>query len=503
MKQLPETYNPILYEINTRLLVRRFSLQDRSNALLRVPDSYWRSLADKGVDYLWLMGIWQTAETGFAGCVYHPDDLKRYQEALPDLTEEDLLGSPYAIDQYIPDPLFGDIQALKRHKKQLNKRGLRLILDFVPNHFGRNSRHVTTNPGFFLQGSELQLIQHPEAFHQINSTIFAKARDPYFPPWQDTVQVNYHNPKARQWMIAQLLEIATYCDGVRCDMAMLATRSVYTATWSWLTQGEEWELEFWEEAIQFVRAVNPDFMFLAECYWEMQDQLLEMGFDYCYDKSVLDDLKATDIESLNSTLNKPASFLSGSAHFLENHDEERARSVFALEQHICSAVFCYTLPGLRFFHDGQWEGARTRIPVQLGRAMRDQPCTCPLALELTPNSESRPACACIALFYQRFMELLNDKIFKLGIWTLCQQEDFKPTPHNNELFFWEWAHDETYCLIITNLGQEAITITMSSYCSQRQLQPRALELLSEMQIPIKQVTVYPRQAMICRFKNIR
>lgn len=487
--------HPSLYEINTRLLVRRFFNKSGKGSLSDIPSKYWESLRNKGVDIIWLMGVWQTKESGFAGTVYQESDLNRYKNILPDLQEEDLLGSPYAIDQYQLHSILGGREDLIRLRKKLHKIGLLLMLDFVPNHFGRHSRFVDENPDLFIQGTHEQLADQPHAFFESNNRVFAKAKDPYFPAWQDTVQVNYNRPETREWMTRLVMELAEICDGVRCDMAMLCVNRIFNSTWSWQTGQQQWGEEFWQTTTNSVKKVYPDFIFLAECYWNMEQELLDMGIDYCYNKSLLDNLRGANFEAIQKHLQRDKNHLGRLAHFLENHDEARSRSIFSLEQHISAAVLAYTLPGMRFYHDGQWEGLRRRIPVQLGRAPMDQPCTCPLSVELGVRAEERPTCACITLFYERFLDILDHPIFKEGMWERIEYM-WKDGGLRQDIFIFRWSLGNTGILVAVNMGIKMARVDLGIHRPPYWEGKGVVELLSGMQVRVEDLLLFPKQAAI-------
>ena len=115
--------------------------------------------------------------------------------------------------------------------------------------------------------------------------VLAYGRDPYFDGWPDTLQLNYGNPRLQQAMIGELERIAGQCDGVRCDMAMLVLPEVFERTWGIRPD------PFWPKAIEAVRRGHPDFLFMAEVYWDLEWTLQQQGFDYTYDKRLYDRLR--------------------------------------------------------------------------------------------------------------------------------------------------------------------------------------------------------------------
>ena len=94
--------------------------------------------------------------------------------------------------------------------------------------------------------------------------LVAHGRDPYFPGWPDTLQLDYSNPATQDAMIGELRKIAGQCDGVRCDMAMLVLPDVFERTWGRRAP------PFWSNAIERVRQHVPGFHFMAEVYWDLE-----------------------------------------------------------------------------------------------------------------------------------------------------------------------------------------------------------------------------------------
>ncbi len=120
-----------------------------------------------------------------------------------------------------------------------------------------------------------------------------------FPPWKDTVQINFYSREARDFLIDILFNLTELCDGVRCDMAMLPLNNIFFNTWIGVIKKygfEKPEKEFWEEAISAVKKKRQDFLFIAETYWDLEWQLQNLGFDFTYDKRLTDRLVAGNIQ---------------------------------------------------------------------------------------------------------------------------------------------------------------------------------------------------------------
>ena len=246
------------------------------------------------------------------------------------------------------------------------------MLDFVPNHTALDHPWVEDHPEYYVTGTELDLARAPMNYTWVKRSggdrLLAYGRDPYFSGWPDTLQLNYGNPATQDAMIAELLEIAERCDGVRCDMAMLVLPEVFERTWGIPSQ------PFWPKATRRVREQSPGFCFMAEVYWDLEWTLQQQGFDYTYDKRLYDRLRDRHARPVREHFRAGRDYQDKLARFLENHDEPRAAATFPPEVHEAAAVITYLSPGLRFFQKGQFEGrtaAHLSSPVpRAGRADR-------------------------------------------------------------------------------------------------------------------------------------
>lgn len=361
--------NPILYEINTRCWLRELS--DAAGHDINLDDvpetefTRWRKL---GFTHIWLMGVWATGPKCRAMALKEPNLIRAYDQIIPGWREEDVGGSPYAIADYkVPRALGGD-SGLRKFREKLHAHGLKLILDFVPNHLGLDHAWLREQPDLFVQSP----VEVPGTFAQETVTgirWLANGKDPYFLPWNDTVQLDYRRVSARAAMRDLLLSVADRCDGVRCDMAMLLLNDVFAKTWENFPYAAEIpEQEFWADAIPAVKTGRPNFVFLAEVYWDLEGRMQELGFDYTYDKRLYDELFWRNGPGAQARLlGLSRDFLARCAHFLENHDEPRIASQLSPVEQRAAALAILGLPGMRFLHEGQLTGAKVKIPVQLAR----------------------------------------------------------------------------------------------------------------------------------------
>lgn len=403
------TDHPLLYEINTRPWVRELGRQKKRFTLAHIPENALDEIAALNFDLVWLMGVWQTGEAGQA-IASQPSLQTEYRQILPDLAPEDVIGSPYAVQDYRVSTSLGGPKALVKLRSCLAERGLGLILDFVPNHTARDHPWLFSRPEFYIHGDEDSMRMERKNFFLAETIqgkkIIAHGRDPYFPGWSDTAQLNYRHPEMRAAMIETLVTIAGQCDGVRCDMSMLALQEVFSRTWGEMARpadgAKSAEREFWAEAIDGVRRSYPEFIFMAEAYWGLESELQALGFDYTYDKTLYDRLIHEGGGAVRSYLQADADFQTRSVRFLENHDEPRVAQLLSLERHRAAALICYTVPGMRFFHEGQLDGHRIKVPVQLGRRPIEE--------------QDRD----IADFYRKLLAELGGPIMRRGRWKVLE-----------------------------------------------------------------------------------
>ena len=360
--------HPLLYEVNTRQWIAGLSKKyGRPLQLHQVPEPEIISLRDIGVTHLWLMGVWPTGPKSRAQAVLHADLRRAYDEALPGWSEDDIKGSPYAVQDFEVSQALGGDAGLAAFRKTLAVYGIKLILDFVPNHLGLDHAWITHRPHLFV-GNSVPFEGSFPAQDSSDQRFIAHGKDPYFPSWTDTAQLEYRSAETHKAMAELILSLTQKCDGLRCDMAMLLLSDVFENTWRHVSfSGERAEGEFWQQAISQAKNRRPDFVFLAEAYWGLEGRLCELGFDYAYDKSLYDSIVHDQPQNIQPHLLGLGAENSRRAHFLENHDEPRVSTELPHDRHRAAAVLILGLPGMRFLHDGQLEGFRRFARVQLAR----------------------------------------------------------------------------------------------------------------------------------------
>jgi len=456
--------NSLIYEINTRVWIKRFSKSNTPVKLYDIPTEYWISLVNKGVKYVWLMGIWETVPETINKYCFDEGLKHEYSLALPDWKDEDIIGSPYSIDSYKINSSLATESEFIKFKKSLNNIGLKIILDFIPNHFSAETSLLSSNPTIFLEGTEELLSNNPKSYFKANNgKIYAHGKDPNFPAWEDTIQIDYSSEAARDFMISELGKIANLCDGVRCDMAMLLMNNIFKNTWSEvLAKGiiNNGKKEFWNVAITKTKKLNHDFLFIAEVYWNLEWELQQSGFDYTYDKRLFDRLEFSDAQNISNHLKAESNFQKKSVRFIENHDEKRAIVTFGIEKSKAAAVIISTIQGLRFFHDGQFEGKKIKLPIQLGREPDEE--------IITSLSE----------FYNNLLSIINNQIFLIGEWKMLTPIKLDRDDSYLNILAWEWRLENATRIVVVNYSESSAYCRVKFKINHKQEMVKLIDLLN-------------------------
>jgi len=190
---------------------------------------------------------------------------------------------------------------------------------------------------------------------------------------------------------------------------------------------------FWPEATRRVREKVPGFTFMAEVYWDMEWTLQQQGFDYAYDKRLYDRLREGHARPVREHFWAGLDYQDKLARFLENHDEPRAAATFSPAVHEAAAVITFLSPGLRFFHQGQFEGRLKRISPHLVRGPKEP-----------PNKE-------LGAFYYRLLTILQEPVVREGAWRVLESApawDGNWTHDSFVAFTWERSVDERLIVVV-------------------------------------------------------
>lgn len=406
--------------------------------LANVPERHWDRLARDGFDVLFLMGVWRRSAIGRDIARAHPGMISEYDRALPGWTAEDVPGSPYSIQAYEPDARMGGWRGLDAARSALRTRGISLVLDFVPNHTGFDHAWIQDHPGRYVLGSEADHHNAPSEFRAIDVSgvtfHVACGRDPYFAPWTDVAQLNYFNPDTRAAIRTTLQDISAHCDGVRCDMAMLVLNEVFERTWRRVLR-DDWpplSTEFWPDTTRTI----PELLYLAEVYWGLEGRMLEQGFTFAYDKRFFDALHAPDRaartrELLAAGIPDPTRL----SRFIENHDEPRSAATLA-DILPAAASLVATSSGMRFFFDGQLDGRRVTVPVQMGRWPEE------------------PVDGSVRALYERVLAFAGQPVLHDGAPQTLNVSAAGDRSFS-DIVAYRWRADGALALVVVNLGASA------------------------------------------------
>jgi hypothetical protein len=214
---------------------------------------------------------------------------------------------------------------------------------------------------------------------------------------------------------------------------MLLTRDVFLRTWG--GEFDEPGADFWPAAVAAVKAQSPEFVLLAEVYWDMEYELQQQGFDYTYDKRLYDRLREHDARQVNAHLRADLGYQERMVRFVENHDEPRAAEAFPPPRDLAASTLTLTLPGLRLLHEGQLEGRRKKLSVHLGRR---------------PDEEADVR---VAGHYRRLLAALRHWVFHEGSWQLLEAREAGPGDESFGSFVASvWEVGDERRLVVANLS---------------------------------------------------
>ena len=425
--------NPKIYEINTwQWLYYLSEKYGQKITLENVPIEIIEKELTR-FDAVWAMGIWERSPKSKEIALQHKGILNECEKTLRYFSTNDIIGSPYAIHHYSVDSYFGGVKALEKFRELLAEYKILLILDFVPNHVARDHIWTLEKSNLFVKGDINDLLTKPDEFFSIGGEIYAHGKDPYFPPWTDTIQINAFSLDAREKALKTLQLIAKQCDGVRCDMAMLVMNDIFKNTWGERV-GPPPDKDYWEDIIPSIKSDFPDFKFIGEVYWDLEWELIKQGFDFCYDKKLYDRLKEKNVDKIKEHLQADLNYQQHLIRFIENHDEQRAIKTLGEEPSMAAATLILTLLGGKLIFNGQMKGWEVHIPVQLRRG--------------SDESDNEK----VKRYYDKMMKIIDR--FKIENWSLCEIKTIGGGDLSyKNLIAYTWRKDDERKLIVINYSQ--------------------------------------------------
>lgn len=379
------------------------------------------------------MGVWSLGSYGLQHDRTDPGLLSSYAKVLPGYSQDDIIGSPFAITQFVCNPSIGSDNDLSNFRARLRQRGISLFLDFVPNH---TAVDAGLEKEIYIHAPSSVAPPYDPSWYLPSG--IAYGRDPYSGAWTDTAQLNYWNPNARALMAKALARVAALADGCRVDMAMLVLNDIMQQTWGDILQKCGYtrpSTEFWPDAIAAAKAVNPSFKVMGEVYWDgMPARLHSLGFDWLYDKDGLYNLEVDgNLDNLRSYIRSQD--FSWMVHFVENHDEDRAVTKFGSDARAdAAALTSMTLPGMRFYFQGQLVGRGNKLDVHLRR------------------SAAESVRADVQSFYVLLLNITSSPVFHQGIWHDLTVSDTVGTAWR--LMAWSWSFGDEKRLVVVNYSDQ-------------------------------------------------
>jgi Alpha amylase, catalytic domain len=427
--------HPLLYEINAWSWLERISADlGRMIQLDDVPDSTWDSIAERGFDVVWLMGVWRRSPDSRRIALEDPANFPQFDRALPGWKPGDVIASPYAVAAYLPDARIGTWDSIDRVRNKLHARGMGLFLDFVGNHTALDHPWVREHAEYYVQAQQHEFESNPAFYYPVQTPqgprFIALAKDPYYPPWKDVAQLNHFHPAGRAAQLTEIKTIASHCDGVRCDMAMLLLNDIFAAGWRHLIADmPPPKEEFWSE----VKSLAPNLALLAEAYWGTEQRLFDLGFEFAYDKSLYDAVRDVNPQQVRDRLNSLPQYQNNFARFMENHDEARRPQIFPNARLIADGTLMGTLPGMRFYHQGELEGRTIHLPITL-RLASEEP--------IDPFSVA---------FFQKILDITKQDVFHKGEWKFLEVAA-EGDDSSGGLIVYEWRSQNEWKVMAVNLS---------------------------------------------------
>jgi len=384
------------------------------NRLDQVPDEELDELARRGFTGLWLIGVWERSQAS--------KTIKQWTG------NPEAAASAYSLHDYDIAGELGGWGALSNLRERCMHRGIRLGSDMVPNHTGIDSKWMIEHPDRFLQlpyppfptynyncgnlsGRDDITVQIEEhyfsrsdaavVFKRIdnrtgNTRYIYHGNDGTSMPWNDTAQIDFLNPEAREAVIRTIIGVCQQFSIVRFDAAMtLAKRHIQRLWFPAPGSGgaiasraehsittEEFNRcipnEFWREVVDRCAAEAPNTLLLAEAFWMMEGYFVRtLGMHRVYNSAFMNMLKNEENDKYRATIKNTMEFdpeiLKRFVNFMNNPDEETAVAQFGKgDKYFGICTLLVTMPGLPMFGHGQIEGFEEKYGMEYRRSYRDE-----------------------------------------------------------------------------------------------------------------------------------
>ncbi len=386
----------------------------RISRLDEIPNEELATLARRGINSLWLIGVWERS---------------RASKTIKLLCgNNDAVASAYSLYDYrIADDLGGEAAYINLRDRAYH-HGVRLASDMVPNHMGIDSPWVVEHPEWFIarqyppypaysfEGPDLsndgrvEIKIEDHYFEQTDAAVVFRRRDRASGetryiyhgndgtsfPWNDTAQLDYLNPAVREQVIQTILHVARLFPIIRFDAAMTLAKRHFHRLWfpgpgssgaipsraeysmSQAEFNQHMPHEFWREVVDRVAAEVPGTLLLAEAFWLMEGYFVRtLGMHRVYNSAFMNmmrDEKNAEYRSvIKNTLEFDPDIMKRYVNFMSNPDERTAIDQFGKgDKCFGVAVLMATLPGLPMFGHGQIEGFTEKYGMEYQRPRYDE-----------------------------------------------------------------------------------------------------------------------------------
>lgn len=375
-----------------------------------IPEEELNNLSMQGFNALWLIGIWERSPAS--------QKIKRI------MGNSEAESSAYSLKSNTISPAIGGWEGLRILKEKANRQGIKIASDMVPNHTGIDSEWVEKHPDYFIQldhppfpnycFTQENLSPHPNLEIRIEDNYYTKrdaavvfevknikkektlylyhGNDGTSMPWNDTAQINFLNPKAKEAVIQEIIKIAKEFPIIRFDAAMTLAKKHVQRLWHPLLQEnntipsrkkyglpqEEFEnlmpQEFWREVVDRVEKETPDTLLLAEAFWMLEGYFVRnLGLHRVYNSAFMNMLKEERNKEyrhlIKEIIRKDSQILKRFVNFMSNPDEDTAISQFGKgDKYFGVCTLMATLPGLPMFGHGQIEGFYEKYGMEYSKS---------------------------------------------------------------------------------------------------------------------------------------
>jgi len=380
----------------------------------QVPNEELDILARRGFTGLWLIGVWERSQAS--------KTIKQWTG------NPEAAASAYSLQDYDIAGELGGWGALINLRERCMQRGIRLGSDMVPNHTGIDSHWIVEHPERFLQlpyppfptynyncgnlsGRDDITVQIEEHYFSRSdaAVVFKRidnrsgetryiyhGNDGTSMPWNDTAQIDFLNPEAREAVINTIVGVCKQFSIVRFDAAMTLAKRHIQRLW-YPTPGsggaiasraehsistEEFNNripnEFWREVVDRCAVEAPNTLLLAEAFWMMEGYFVRtLGMHRVYNSAFMNMLKNEENAKYRATIKNTMEFdpeiLKRFVNFMNNPDEETAVAQFGKgDKYFGICTLLVTMPGLPMFGHGQIEGFEEKYGMEYRRSYRDE-----------------------------------------------------------------------------------------------------------------------------------